>query len=69
MFLSLALSITAIPTWAGQITLKSTTSTVELVGELKSFDNGIYLIETELGELEVDARTVSCSGASCPKVQ
>ncbi len=69
IFLSLALSITAISAWAGQITLKSTTSTVELVGDLKSFDNGIYIIETELGELEVDARTVTCSGASCPKVQ
>lgn len=66
---SLALSITAVSAWAGQITLKSTTSSVELVGELQSFTNGIYLIETELGELEVDARTVTCTGASCPKIQ
>lgn len=55
--------------WAGQITLKSTTSSVELVGELKSFDNEVYIIETDLGELEIDARTVTCTGASCPEIK
>jgi phosphate transport system substrate-binding protein len=55
--------------WAEPITLKSTTSSVELVGELKSFDNEIYIIETDLGQLEVDARTVTCIGASCPKIK
>jgi len=74
MYLSRLLSLTmALATfshavWAGQITLKSTTSSVELIGELKRFDQGVYTIETDLGELEVDARTVTCGGASCPEI-
>ena len=67
--LTLALATFSHAVWAGQVTLKSTTSSVELVGELTRFDQGIYTIETDLGELEVDARTVTCDGASCPEIE
>ncbi|KAB7614596.1 OmpA family protein [Amylibacter sp. SFDW26] len=66
--LSLAFALTATATSAAQVTLKSTSSSVEIVGELKSFDNEVYVVETDLGELEVDARTVTCSGDVCPEV-
>lgn len=54
---------------AEQVTLKSTSSSVELIGELKSFDSEVYVLETDLGTLEVDARTVTCAGAACPKIE
>ena len=64
----LAFALTASATYAAQVKLKSTSSSVEIVGELKSFDNEVYIVETDLGELEVDARTVTCSGEACPEV-
>lgn len=69
--LSIALAFTVFSqtSWAGQVTLKSTSSSVELVGELKSFNNGIYTITSDLGELEVDARTVTCMGGACPEIE
>lgn len=68
--LSLTLAVTALShtAWAGQITLKSTSSSVELVGEFIGYKNGLYTIETDLGELEVDARTVTCEGSDCPSI-
>ncbi|MFK5996896.1 MAG: phosphate ABC transporter substrate-binding/OmpA family protein [Rhodobacterales bacterium] len=74
MFLARVLSILlawalfSIAAQAKQVTLKSTSSSVELKGEFKSYKNGIYVIETDLGELEVDARTVTCIGTACPKI-
>ena len=74
MFLSRLLSITLAfaalshTAWAGQVTLKSTSSSVELVGAFKAYKNGVYTIETDLGELEVDARTVTCEGNDCPTI-
>lgn len=66
--ISLAFALTATTASAEQVTLKSTSSSVEIVGELKSFDNEVYVVETDLGELEVDARTVTCSGDACPEI-
>jgi phosphate transport system substrate-binding protein len=66
---SIALSLCSSIVLAEPITLKSTTGSVELIGELKSYDNGVYVIETDLGELEVDARTVTCVGSECPKAE
>ncbi len=65
---SLAFTLTAAAAAAAQVTLKSTSSSVEIIGDLKSFDNEIYVVETDLGELEVDARTVTCSGEACPEI-
>lgn len=67
--ITLALCVVAPTVWAEPVTLKSTSSTVELVGELISFNNEVYVIESDLGVLEVDARTVTCTGASCPKIK
>jgi len=64
----LAWALLSIAAQAEQVTLKSTSSSVELKGEFKSYKNGIYVIETDLGELEVDARTVTCTGTPCPEI-
>lgn len=66
---SITLSLCPAVVLADPITLKSTTGSVELVGDLKSYNDGVYIIETDLGELEVDARTVTCIGSDCPKAQ
>lgn len=66
---SLMISTFSQAAWANPITLKSTSSPITLVGELIGFDNGMYLIETDLGQLEVDARTVTCSGTACPDIE
>lgn len=55
--------------FAEQVTLKSNSSPIELIGELISFNNETYVIETDLGQLEVDARTVTCTGSACPNVK
>lgn len=54
---------------AQTITLKSTTDAVELTGQLTDYKNGFYIVETDLGELEVDARTVTCIGSNCPETE
>ncbi|MBL4750622.1 MAG: OmpA family protein [Amylibacter sp.] len=66
--LTLACAVLSSTAWAGQITLKSTSSSVELIGKFKGYKNGVYTIETDLGELEVDARTVTCEGRDCPSI-
>ena len=68
--LAFAFGLCMIPAigWAEQITLKSRTSTVEIIGELKSFNSETYVLETNLGDIEVDARTVICEGLDCPKI-
>ncbi|PCH98928.1 MAG: hypothetical protein COB84_00520 [Rhodobacteraceae bacterium] len=53
--------------YAAPVTLKSTSGGIELKGELLSFENGFYVLETALGALDVDARTVTCLGDACPK--
>lgn len=38
-------------------------------GELLSFDDGVYLIKTDLGELNVRSEFVECSGKGCAGVE
>ncbi|KJZ19575.1 hypothetical protein TW80_01280 [Loktanella sp. S4079] len=38
-----------------------------LTGELLEFTNGFYIMRTEIGEVQVPASLVSCSGAACPE--
>jgi phosphate transport system substrate-binding protein len=52
---------------AGEVTLKSSDGTVNLVGEFVSFEDNSYVIRTGLGELRVSAERVRCEGADCPE--
>lgn len=51
---------------AGEVALKSTDGTMNLNGELVSFEDGIYSIRTPLGVLSVSASDVRCEGEACP---
>ncbi len=57
---------TASSTYAQDITLRSSDGTVNMNGELVSFEDNSYVIRTALGQLRVSASRVSCTGAACP---
>jgi len=52
--------------YANDVQLRSTDGTMNLTGELVSFEDGIYKIRTELGQLSVSGSQFSCEGAACP---
>lgn len=54
---------------ADQVNLQSTDGTINLSGNLISFDDEYYLLQTELGDLRVSADKVRCSGDGCPVFQ
>ena len=51
---------------AGEVTLKSSDGSVNLVGEFLTFEENTYVIRTALGELRISAARVRCEGDSCP---
>ncbi|MEL6682784.1 MAG: phosphate ABC transporter substrate-binding/OmpA family protein [Pseudomonadota bacterium] len=51
---------------AQEVTLRSSDGTVNMTGNLVSFENNTYTIETLLGPLRVQANRVTCSGEACP---
>lgn len=63
---SVALSATA--GWA-EVVLTSKDGQSSLRGEISSFEDGIYTIETSIGALLVDASLVVCEGLECPDYQ
>lgn len=52
--------------FAGEVALKSTDGTLDLVGELVSFKDDVYTIRTTLGDLSISASQVRCEGEACP---
>ncbi|MEL6574202.1 MAG: phosphate ABC transporter substrate-binding/OmpA family protein [Pseudomonadota bacterium] len=54
------------PAYADQVSLRSTDGTINLQGQLISFDDEHYRIQTALGDLRVSADTVRCEGSGCP---
>jgi phosphate transport system substrate-binding protein len=65
LLLSLALLVPS-PGLAQEITLTSTDHTFSATGRFVSFEDGVYVIGTSLGDIQVDAATVTCEGAACP---
>lgn len=61
---SLGLSATAGP--ADIVTLSSPDGSVEVSGEILSFDGEFYRIDSEYGVLTLDASGVTCDGTACP---
>ena len=51
---------------AQTVVLKSKTGNVRIDGKLVAFDGEFYRVETDLGILTVDGRTVNCTGDGCP---
>ena len=51
---------------AQEITLSAIEGDQQVTGTLIEFDGEFFRVETEFGPVTVDARTVTCSGESCP---
>jgi phosphate transport system substrate-binding protein len=49
-----------------EITLNSVDGSVKLSGKLLDFDGEIYRIDTQFGEMTINALGVTCAGHSCP---
>lgn len=64
-----SMAVWAMPAQAevGPVILKSSDGTIELSGELLSFENDFYVIETDLGSLRVSTSLVFCEGENCPE--
>lgn len=68
--ISLALCVSiAAPAIAEEVTLTSLDGGITLQGEFLSYDGSVYKIRTLLGELQVNAFRVTCSGDACPSVE
>ena len=62
IFLSLTSVLCADP-----VALTARDGSVEIAGDLRGFDGKYYRIETEYGELTLDAAKVRCGGPGCPE--
>ena len=51
---------------AEQVSLRSQDGSVNINGDLVSFEDNFYLVSTALGELRLSAERVSCVGEACP---
>jgi len=69
-FLATALAFSApLAGVAQNITLTSPDQAFKATGEFVSFENGVYLIRTSLGNMRVNASTVTCAGKACPSIE
>ena len=51
---------------AGVVTLQSHDKSMSISGDLISFDGLIYTINGNMGEVQIDANMVTCTGGDCP---
>jgi len=51
---------------AQEVTLSSSDGLFSASGELVSLENGIYIISTTLGNMQISEADVTCEGAACP---
>ncbi len=69
VMLGSALTLTATIGWATEnVTLKAIDGSIEVEGNLIAFENGIYVINTPIGEMRMAADRVDCLGAACPNL-
>ncbi|WP_255209629.1 phosphate ABC transporter substrate-binding/OmpA family protein [Sulfitobacter donghicola] len=54
--------------FAEQVTISSPDGATSIVGELLSFDDDTYVLETSIGELRLSREWTTCEGAGCPIV-
>ena len=48
--------------------LKANDGSVDITGELLSFEDGFYTIRSVLGDMRISAARMSCEGAGCPQI-
>lgn len=51
---------------AEPVVLRSNDGSTSITGELVSFEDGTYTVQTVLGQMQLSAARVSCEGADCP---
>lgn len=66
--LALAACVTSLPfhLFADQVTVSSPDKSISITGELRSFDDDVYVLDTELGELRLSRSATVCEGEACP---
>lgn len=52
--------------YADTVTLRTENNSIQLSGELLSFDGSSYTVRTSVGELTLDANGLICEGEACP---
>lgn len=51
---------------AEEVTLKSSDGLINMSGELLAFEDGVYTLRTQLGDINLTASQVICEGTACP---
>lgn len=65
--LSTALSMSgATMALSENVTLTGKDGSTSIIGDLISFDNGVYVVQTAIGEMQVSASLADCAGPGCP---
>lgn len=60
------LLLSTAPAFAETVTLRTANNSIQLSGELLSFDGTTYKLKTSVGELSLDANGLICEGDGCP---
>lgn len=64
--LAACLMITPLIAQAQQVTVSSNDNAVSITGQLLSFDDEVYVLETDIGILRLSRTATDCIGADCP---
>ncbi|MEL6682469.1 MAG: phosphate ABC transporter substrate-binding/OmpA family protein [Pseudomonadota bacterium] len=66
--MSLAALLISVPaaTFADQVTISSSDGAVSITGDLVAFDDEIFVLDTDIGQLRLSRSVTACSGAACP---
>ncbi len=52
---------------AEEVTISSNDNAVSISGELLSFDDDTYVLDTDIGQLRLSRSATKCAGAACPQ--
>ena len=64
--LAACLVITPVVAQADQVTISSKDNAVSITGELISFDDEVYVLDTDIGQLRLSRSATDCTGDACP---
>ena len=64
--LTACLVITPLIAQAQQVTVSSKDNAVSIAGQLLSFDDEVYVLETDIGVLRLSRTATDCTGEGCP---
>lgn len=64
--LAACLMVTPIVAQAQQVTVSSKDNAVSISGELVSFDDEVYVLDTDIGRLRLSRTATDCVGEACP---